>query len=437
MLMEKHTVPLVQVTLVVRAGSVRDPAGKEGLAAMTAALMTRGAGSRDALELAEAVDYLGATLTAEAGRHTSSVSLFTTRARLEEGMALMADVVLRPTFADSELARERTSKLTALLQWRSTPEVLADLALERLIFGASHAYGRPVLGSAGGIAALRREDLAEFHSRFFHSGNAGLIVVGDVTLEELQPLLEQDFGGWARGEEIPGNARAVPQVSGRRIFILDQPGAPQTQIRLGCVGAPRVSDDYCALSVLNTVLGGSFSSRLNTNLREVHGYGYGAGSEFDFRLLPGPFVVWSAVETAATDSALVEIFRELTRIREPVSADELARAKNYLALRYPAAFQTVSSVALQLDEMATYGLAEDYFERYVGNILAVSPEEVERAARRVIDPDAMVVVLVGDRREIEDRVRALALGPVEMLSVDDILGSPPTVPPAPNEPGER
>jgi predicted Zn-dependent peptidase len=428
MLMEKHALPLIQITLVARAGSVRDPAGKEGLASMTAALMTKGAGARSALEVAEEVDYLGASLSSQAGRHSSSVSLFTTRGRFERALALMADVVVRPTFPDSELARERNSRLTTVLQWRSTPEVLADLALDRMIFGEDHPYGRPVLGTAAGMAALGRDDLVAFHTRFFHAGNVGLIVVGDITLSELQPLLEGAFGSWGRGEEVPGNVKAVSNGSRRRIVILDHEGAPQTQIRVGCVGAPRVSDEYYALVVLNTVLGGSFASRLNTNIREVHGYGYGAGSEFDFRLLPGPFVVWSAVETGATDSALVEIFRELERMREPVAEDELQRAKNYVALGYPAAFQTVTSTALQLDEIATYGLPAEYIDRYVENVLAVSSTDVEGAARQYLDPESMTVVLVGDQRQIEGPVRALGLGPLEIQHVEDLLGPAPTIP---------
>ena len=249
-----------------------------------------------------------------------------------------------------------------------------------------------------------------------------MIAVGDITLEELQPRLEEVLAGWTPGSEIPGNVRPATQVAERRIFLVDQPGAAQTQIRVGRIGAPRITDDYYALQVLNTVLGGSFSSRLNTNLREIHGYGYGAGSEFDCRLLPGPFIAWSAVESGVTDSALIEIFHELERIGQPVPEEELERAKHYLALGYPASFQTVSSVAYQLDEMATYGLPEDYFNRFIDNILSVSADDVQSAAQRYIDPTTMLVVLVGDRSMIEQRVRALALGPVEILDADDLLG---------------
>jgi len=429
MLLEKHTVPLVQLTLVVRTGSVRDPRGREGLASMTAALMTRGAGSRDALALAEEVDYLGASLTAEAGRHTSSVSLFVPRARLEQALALMADVILRPAFPDSELNRERTSRLTTLMQWRSSPEILADLLLDRALFGSAHPYGRPVLGTREGMTAIRCEDLVAFHSRYYHAANASMIAVGDITMEELRPMLGHVFGDWPARAEVPGNIPPMRHMSARRVVLLDQPEASQTQLRVGCVGAPRMTEDYYALMVLNTVLGGSFSSRLNTNLREQHGYGYGAGSQFDFRLLPGPFVIWSAIESSVTDSALIEVFNELARIREPVPALELDRAKHYLALSYPANFQTISSTAVQLDEMATYGLEEDYFSHYIDSILAPTAEELQLAAERYLDPGRMVIVLVGDRRVIEEPARALQLGPLEILGIDEIL------PPAPEVPG--
>ena len=220
---------------------------------------------------------------------------------------------------------------------------------------------------------------------------------------------------------------AVEQVSKRGIFVVDKPGAPQTEIRLGRIGVPRTTPDYFAITVMNTILGGSFTSRLNNNLREQHGYTYGAGSSFDFRPLPGPFLAYAAVQTAVTDKALTEFINELKRIREPVSEQELARAKNYVALSYPAEFQTVGQIAGQLEELVMFDLPDSYFNTYVKNILAVTREDVQRVARQYIDPDRISIVLVGDSKTIEGPVSALKLGPTVHETIDDVLGKAPVL----------
>lgn len=426
-LLEKHQVPLVQVNLVVRTGSAMDPAGRSGLASMTAAMMMEGAGTLDALQLADAIDFLGAQIGVTAGMHTSSVSMGVPVSKIDAALALQADVALRPVFAQNELDRKRRSRLTSLVQWRDEPRSLASVMFNRSVYGTVHPYGVPVLGDEASIRAMKVEDLRSFHAQYFQPANAFLIVVGDVTVPQMKEKLEKVFGAW-RG--TPGPAPALPpiaQVDKRTITIVDKPGAAQTEIRIGRVGAPRVTEDYYALTVMNTVLGGSFSSRLNQNLREEHGYTYGAGSSFGFRVLPGPFLAAAGVQSAITDSALLEFMKELQGILAPVPDAELERAKNYVALGFPGEFQTVGDLAAKLEEMVIYDLPADYFSNFVRRIQAVTAADVQRVAKRYIDPGKMSIVLVGDRAGIEAKIAALKLAPVTNLTVEDVLGKAPVI----------
>lgn len=425
MLLEKHNVPLVQVTLIVRAGSVLDPAGKEGLASLTAAMMTEGAGTRDALALADAIDFLGAGISVSAGAHTMDVSLFTPLSKLDSALVLMADVALRPTFPDAELERQRKERLTTLLQWRDEPNALASLTFSRTLYG-NHPYGVPSIGSEASIRSVTLEDLRVFHRNQFVSGNATLVVVGDVTRKAITPRLEEAFGHWKRSNPSVPNLPAIKQVERSTITLIDKPGAAQTVVCMGRIGAPRVTDDFYTLLVMNTILGGSFTSRLNQNLRETHGYTYGAFSQFQFRLLPGPFLIRTSVQTAVTDSALAQILKEVRRMLEGVPDSDLERAKNYVALGFPADFQSVSQIAGRLEEMGIYGLPDDYVESFIGKILAVTKDDVLRVARKYLDPQRMAIVLVGDRSVIERGVAALGIGPVQPMTIDDVLGSPPS-----------
>lgn len=426
MLLEKHEVPLVQIALLVRAGSVNDPAGKEGLAAMTAQMMTEGAGARDALALADAIDFLGADINASAGLHRMDVSMFAPLSKLDSALALMADVALHPAFPRGELERKQKQWLTTLLQWRDEPNALASVMFSSTLYGA-HPYGRPGIGTEASIRALTVDDLRRFHAAAFTSNNASLIVVGDVDRRSITRRLERAFGRWRKGKETAPSLPMMHQVESTSVTLVDKPGAAQTVIRVGRIGVPRITEDYWALVVMNTILGGSFTSRLNQNLRETHGYTYGASSSFQFRLLPGPFVVGTSVQTAITDSALAEVMKELRRMREPVSDEELTRAKNYVALGFPSDFQTASQIAGRLEEISIYGLPADYFNTYTENILAVTKDDVLRVARRYLDPDRVAIVLVGDRSAIGEKVSALSLGPLTARTVDDVLGPAPVI----------
>ncbi len=426
-LVELHDVPVAQINLLITSGSAQDPPRRFGLATMTAAMLEQGAGSRTALEIADAIDYLGADLAAGSGFDSSVLRLHVPVARLQDALPIMADVALRPTFPGDELDRVREERLTSILQARDDPGTVAAAALARVLYGPTHRYGTPTLGSAEAIKTFTPEDLKSFYASAYRPDNAALIAVGDVTADRLLPALEASFGSW----KAPAGAKpaqAVPAAQGpaaRQIYLVDKPGAAQSQIRIGGIGVPRSTPDYFPLQVLNTVLGGSFTSRLNNNLREEHGYAYGAASGFDMRLGPGPFAASAAVQTDKTAEALTEFFNELNGILKPVPADELARAKNYVALRFPGTFETTGEMSRRLEDLIVFHLPDDYFSHYVQNIQAVTAADVQRAARTYIQPTRFAVVIVGDLKTIEPKIRALNLGPIKTMTVDEIFGPKP------------
>jgi len=420
---ERHEVPVVQVDAVVRAGAGTDPLDKPGLASLTADMLDEGAGSRSSLEISDETDFLGADLSAETGWDSAAVGLHVPVKRLDRALPIFADVLVRPTFPASEIERVRKDRLTELLQWRDEPAAIASVAFARALYGPGHRYGTATLGTESSVRALSRTDLTGFHRRAFRPEDAAIVVVGDVVADSVRGELEKVLGGWkASGPGVAAEVPAAPQVPAREVWIVDRPGAAQSEIRIGRIGPPRSTPDYFALTVMNTILGGSFTSRLMQNLREQHGYAYGARSRFDFRLSSGPFVAAAAVQTDKTAPALTEFFKELEAIRKTITDAEVAKAKNYVALSFPSSLETTGDIASRLAEQFVYRLPNDWIQTYVSRIGAVTTADVRRVASEYVDPGKVAVVVVGDRSKIEADVKALNLGPVKTWSVDDLFG---------------
>jgi predicted Zn-dependent peptidase len=423
--LEKRDVPLVQVNLQLRAGSARDAAGRAGVAAMTANLLDEGAAGMSALELADAFEMLGARFGTGAGVHTASASLRVPVDRLTDAIALMADVVLRPDFPAAELERLRTEQLTGLIRRHDEPNAIAGALFDATLFGDTHPYGRDV--DEASLRALAIADVAAFHESFYRPANATLFVVGAIAPADARRVVETAFGGWRNGGDTPAAAIAsAQQVAGRTVYLVDKPGAVQSVVAIGRIGVARTNPDAYALEVLNTILGGSFTSRLNQNLREDKGYTYGASSSFDFGIAPGAFRASAAVQTQSTGPALAEFMVELNRILEPIPEVEIDRARQNLAMGFIQGFQATSQIAGQLAQLEEFGLPADYLDRYVERILAVTRQDVERVAQQYLDP-ANIAIVVGDRSSIEEQIRALGLGEVRVLSVVDVLGPIPVV----------
>ncbi len=412
-LVERHALPLVSLQLQFKGGASAHPASRAGLASLTADMIDEGTASRSALEIADAVDLLGATLTSTAGYDASQVRLGVLRSRLPEALAILAEVVTRPSFPESELDRVRRERLARVVQRSDLPAALADDAFADVLYGAGHPYGAPLLGTKESLEALARDEVVAFHEARYAPGQGTLVVAGDVTRETLDSLLADAFAGWSGRGEDPAPLPTAASGSRRTIHIVDKPGAAQSEVRVGRVSVARDTDAYYPLTVLNTVLGGSFTSRLNMKLREEKGYTYGAGSFLDLRRAPGPFLATSAVATPVTDSAVVEFVREIARMaEEPVPEDELTRAWNYLALRLPQRFESLDDVVQRLAELALYDIPLDFYQGYVDGVRAVDAQEIVRAARSLLDPGRMAIVVVGDRATIEEPLRELGLGPV-------------------------
>src|SRR5215467_10790172 len=365
-IVERHEVPVVHVNLIVLSVTGEDPAGKFGIASLTASLLTEGAGSRSALEVADAVAFLGADLVTNAGSDASAVRLNVPVARLGDALPIMADVVMRPTFPQAELNRQKVERLTNIIQARNDPASIDQLGFARVVYGPTHRYGTALMGAAQTIQGFTLEDVRAFYRTAYQPSNAALLVVGDVTPDRVMPMLESNFGKWEGPSAPPHSTYTTPALpAARQVYIIDKPGAPQSQVRIGWAGVPRSTPDYFPITVMNTVLGGAFSSRLNLNLREKHGYTYGAQSQFDMRLSAGPFVAAAGIQTDKTAEALKEFFVELNGILQPVPADELTRAKHYIALRYPLGFETTGDIAQRLEQALVYHFPDDYFATYV------------------------------------------------------------------------
>jgi predicted Zn-dependent peptidase len=421
-IVEASEVPLVQVNLVVKAGAGDDPSGFFGLASFTAAMLDEGAGVRTALEIADSIEFLGAQLSTSSSFDASAVRLNVPVRRLAEALDIMADVVMRPTFPETELDRLRQERITALIQARDDASSVAAMAFSRAVFGASHRYGVGATGTEATLKSFTPPQLRTFHNAMYRPSNATLIVVGDIKTEAVLPELEKRFAAWRAGSDAkPAPVPQTPQRTRTEVTIVDMPSAEQSQIRIGWVGVPRSTPDYFSLQVLNTILGGSFSSRLNQNLREEHGYSYGASSRFDMRRSAGPFVAGAGVQTDKTAEALREFFAEFAAIQKVVPPEELARAKNYVALGLPAEFETLSDLSGRLEEIIVYDLPDGYYENYIANIQNVSAEAVQWSAATYIQPGRFAVVVVGDRKAIEPGIRALNIGPVRILTIDEAL----------------
>jgi zinc protease len=421
-IVEMHEVPVADLTLIVKAGAADDPAGKYGLANFTAAMLDEGAGSRNALELADAVDFLGASLSTGSSFDSSTVRLHTLVSKLDAALPLMADVALRPAFAAPDVDRLKKDRLTSLLQTRDNASALASAAFARVVFGTRHRYGTPTMGNEASNSEMAPAELKAFYTSYYQPANAHLLVVGDVTAAAVLPKLEQAFGSWKDVGPVTRTALpAATQHGARQIYLVDKPGAAQSQIRIGWIGVARDTKDYYVLDVMNTILGGSFTSRLNQNLREEHGYAYGASSFFDMRRSAGPFLAAAGVQTDKTVESLQEFFKELDGMHQPIPADELDRAKNLEALGFPAGFETTSGMAGNLAELVVYGLPESFFGEYVPKIEAVTAADVQRAANTYLQTDKFAVVVVGDLAKIEPLIRAANIAPVKVLAVDDVL----------------
>jgi zinc protease len=423
MIVEQHELPLSDFVLVAGGGGTMDPASKGGVANLTSSMLTEGTASRTALEIADQIAYLGIGLNAGSSWDAATVNLHTPTAQLDSALALLSDVVLHPAFRTEDFERVRKNRLTSLVQLKDRPTAIADQAYAAILYGGQHPYGHNLLGTEASITGMSTADLQSFYKSNFVPNNSTLIIVGDVTPAQIEKKIAAAFGGWQKGSVAPFTFSNAPKAGPTTVYLIDKPGAAQSSFRIGSVGVPRSTKDYFALSLMNTILGGTFTSRLMQNLRETHGYTYGARSRFDMRRSAGPFTASAEVVAAKTDSGLIEFMKELNAIRDTVPTVELNKAKRFLQLSMPGDFETTQQIANQLIPVVLYGLPLDYYNNYVSNIEKLTQADVQRVARQYIDPSSLAIVIVGDRKNIEQGIKAVNAGPI---SIRDFFGQPIT-----------
>src|SRR6476620_6604079 len=421
MIVEQHELPLADFVLLIGSGSTTNPLDKTGVANLTAAMLREGTTTRKSLEIADQIAFLGINLSPNSSWESSTLSLHTPTAQLDSALALFADVALHPSFPANEFERIRKSRLTDLIRLRDQGPAIANLAFPAIIYGSGHPYGAATLGTEASVKSLSVADLQNYYQANFKPNNATLIIVGDVTPSQIEQKINAVFGGWQRGDVPQLTYGDPPKAGTTTIYLIDKPGAAQSSFRIGAVGVPRSTKDYFALTVMNTLLGDSFTSRLNQNLREAKGYTYGAGSRFDMRRAAGPFTASAEIVSAKSDSALIEFMKELNNIRQTVPAEELSRAKRYLQLQLPENYETTQQIAAALVPVALYGLPLDYYNNYVQNIEAITQADVARVAQQYINPSSLAIVIVGDRKTIEQALKSTNIGPI---AIRDISGQP-------------
>jgi zinc protease len=415
---ERPGLPVVAATLVFRTGSEANPPDKPGLANFTAAVIDEGTKTRSALQLADDVAQLGASIGTASSMDTSSVSVRSLKKTFPQALEIAADVVLNPTFPAEEIERQRKSRLGTLVQMRDNPQQVVGIAMSAALYGASHPYGYPEIGTEASNKAMTRDDMLTFWKQNYVPNNAALVVAGNVSLAELKTLAEKTFGSWQSGTAANTKSGA-PSTTQARIVIVDKPGAQQTQLRVASIGVPRSTPDYDALEVMNNILGGLFSSRININLREKHGYTYGAGSQFVYRRAAGPFLIGGGIRTDVTAPAVSEIFKEVQRmISDPIAAEELALSKDSLVRSLPGLFEESPSAAATFANLFVYDLGLDYYARFPARVNAIDVAAVQQAAKKHVVPDKLIVVAVGDRAKIEPALRKLNLGTIELREAD-------------------
>lgn len=413
---KNNELPIVSMNLVFNSGAILDSADKYGVASWTASSLNQGTATRSAVEIANQLQSIGASVFANSGWDSSNVSMQTLTKNLDSALNIYSDVITNPSFPPTEIESLRRRSIIGLAQRKSQPGAVAGLAFNKVLYG-NQPYGRD--STENSLKAITREDLVNFHKANYVPNNATLIVVGDVESKTIMPKLETAFANWKSGNpaSIPSSAQTMQGKPG--IYIIDKPGATQSTIAAGVVGIDRNNPDYYAVQIMNSILGGGSSGRLFKVLREEKGYTYGASSSFSTRKGAGPFRAGGDFQTGSTKESVSELMNQINGIRGaiPVTQAELETSKVSVINSYPQGFETVGQVSAQLSNLIVYGLPDTYFNNYTTQINAVTLADVNRVANKYLDPSKMAIVIVGDRKVIEPKLNELSY-PILILDAD-------------------
>jgi zinc protease len=421
-LAERHSVPLISFNLLFDAGYAADQFTSPGTAKLSMNMLDEGTKSRTAIQISDELAQLGAALSTGADLDTSSVRLSALKANLDPSLDLFADVILNPSFPEADFKRLQKQQLDAIRREKSEPNSMALRVLPRFLYGENHAYSTPFTGSGTeeSVAKLGRVDADKFYQTWFKPGNATLIVVGDTTLTEIKPRLEKLFNSWPTGTVPKKNIGPVKDRPKSVVYLMDRPGSIQSIIFAGGIAPPKANPHEIAIETMNNILGGTFTSRLNMNLREDKHWSYGVHSVLASARGERPFIVVAPVQTDKTKESVVEVEKELRGIldKQPIAEEELAKAQKSQTLELAGEWETIGSVSSSIAQIIRFGLPEDYFKTYPEKVLALKLPDVTSAAAEIIDLKSLVWVIVGDRDKIETGLRELGFGEIQLIDTD-------------------
>ncbi|MCU1290499.1 MAG: hypothetical protein JWN60_2728 [Acidobacteria bacterium] len=423
-LLENHKVPTVSMQMVILSGGLSDPADRRGLASFTASLLREGTQTRTSRQIAEQTDALGATLSANSGlsAFTTNINASGLVENMDETLDIFADVIRNPKFPQEEVAKFKTRTLSQLQSQRGIPQFLAAERFQRAIYG-DHPGGL-IAPSVEAVRAVTPESLTAFHAQNYLPNNAILAVVGDVTLKDLLPKLEREFGDWKAGKAVSTTLAAVPKQGASKIYLIDRPGSVQTVLQLGTLGIERTSPDYFGMLVMNRIFGGGPSARLFMNLREDKGYTYGAYSSFGGSKFPGTVLASSEVRTDVTEGAMKEFMYEINRIRdEKASAEELENAKRALIGSFALSLEQPQALLQNIITQKLYDLPADYWDTYPKRVMAITSDDVQNIAKKYLDTGRLQIVAVGDASKV--RAPLAKYGSIEVYDVEGKVVSNP------------
>jgi zinc protease len=417
-LAERHEVPVVNFTLAVDAGTAVDPVTQRGLMSLTMSMLDEGTKTRNALQIGEELESLGANLSAGSNSDQSFVDMSTLKTNVDKSLDVFADVILNPSFPAADFAREQKLALAGVARQKAQPAAAGMRVFPGLVFGKEHPYGSVVTEST--LREITRDALVKTHQTWFKPSNSTLIVVGDTTLAEVTPRLEKLFAGWKPGEVPKKSVASVQPKAKQTVYIIDKPGAIQSVVFAGHVAPPKNAADGIANETLNMVLGGSFTSRINMNLREDKHWTYGARTGLGANRGQRTFFASAPVQSDKTKETMQEILNEFRGISgdKPVSADELEKAQAALTLRLPGALETSRAVGGSIVELLQFGLPEDYHSTYAAKVRALKPADMVKAGSGLIHSDGLIWVVVGDRAKVEPGIRELNLGEIRAIDAD-------------------
>jgi zinc protease len=424
--LQRPNLPIVSAQLVVDAGRAAGDPSLPGVSDFTAAMLEEGTASRTSQQLSDEMEHLGAAYESQTLRDVTSLEIDALARNFPDALALLADMAQRPAFPAAEIERQRDSRLSTIAEMREDGGTLADIALARALYGPAHPYGNSIIGTEAAVRRIGETDLRSLWERHYRPDNAALIVVGAIDVASLKALVERLWGDWrpATAEITPVTNTLFPSPvsSAARVIIVDKADSPQTALRIGRIGTVRTTPDFAAMQVLNEAFGGAYTSRLNLDLREDKGYTYGIASRFTYGRAPAPFVIRTAVRSDVSGPAVREVFAQLKRVTmSPLAADELKRARGSLTQSLPGLFETNEATAGSFADLFAYGLPIDYYRGLPLQFGAVTAPALEAIARRYLDPAGMVLIAVGDRKNLERALQPLGLGPIEVWPIAGAL----------------